>query len=257
VKVIILAGGYGTRLSELTQEIPKPLVDIGGYPIIWHIMKLYSAHGFNDFIIALGYKGQLIKDYFLNYHSRNSNFTLDISSGSIEFHDEKILEGWKVTLVDTGEKTMTGGRIKRLAPYLDSKPFMLTYGDGLSNVDLTKLAKFHQHHGKQVTVTSTHPSSRYGKLDLGTNDEVRRFVEKPEFDRDWINGGFFVMDPSFLSLINSDETVLEKQPLEFAAESGQLVAFKHDGFWQCMDTIRDKALLNDLWESKNPPWKCW
>ena len=241
MKVVILAGGYGTRLSELTKYIPKPMVEIGGYPILWHIMQIYAAHGFNDFVIALGYKGNLIKEFFIDYYTNHSDLIVNLKDGAIEVKNNQGLD-WKVTLVDTGEGTMTGGRVKRLKPYLN-ETFMLTYGDGVSDVNLTELAKVHKKNQTLVTMTTIHPTSKYGKLDINENNKVERFVEKPEFGGDWINGGFMVMEPEFLDWIEDDQTTLEQEPLLKATETGNLSAFKHSGFWHCMDTLRDR---NDL-----------
>jgi glucose-1-phosphate cytidylyltransferase len=256
MKVVILAGGYGTRLAELTQEVPKPLIEIGGRPVIWHILHLYAAQGFKDFIIALGYKGHMIKDYFLHYHARNANLSITLVDGNVQYHKNESID-WQVTLIDTGNDTMTGGRIKRLKPYLGDEAFMLTYGDGVSNVDLRALRDFHNKHGGLATVTAVHPTSRYGKLELGTNGKVTRFVEKPEFGEDWINGGFFVLAPGFLDLIRGDDTVLEREPLESAARNGQLYAYRHTEFWHSMDTLRDRNHLNRLWNEGCAPWKIW
>lgn len=256
MKVVILAGGYGTRLAELTQEIPKPLVEVGGRPILWHILNIYAAQGFKEFIIALGYKGHLIRDYFLNYRARNTNITVDLATEKIVYHNSSPMD-WKVTLVDTGIDTMTGGRIKRLAPYLDDRRFMVTYGDGVANVDLSALIRFHEQHKKLATVTAVHPTSRYGKLEIGQTGQVSRFTEKPEFGEDWINGGFFVFEPGFMKLIPNDNSVLEREPLESASAGGQLFAYKHSGFWHCMDTLRDRNNLNRLWNDGEAPWKIW
>jgi glucose-1-phosphate cytidylyltransferase len=256
MKAVILAGGYGTRLAELTQEVPKPLVEVGGRPILWHILNIYAAQGFKDFVIALGYKGHLIKDYFLNYHARNANMTVDLGTGQVTYHGGEFLD-WKVTLVDTGGETMTGGRIRRLAPFLGQESFMATYGDGVSDVDLQALLKFHRHKAGLVTVTAVHPTSRYGKIELDSGDKVIRFAEKPEFAEDLINGGFFVMEPAFLDLISGDETILEREPLEAATQRGQFHAYRHYGFWHCMDTLRDRNHLNQLWNDGKAPWKMW
>ncbi len=256
MKVVVLAGGYGTRLAELTQEVPKPLVEVGGRPILWHILNIYAAQGFKDFVIALGYKGHLIKDYFLNYHARNANMTVDLGTGQTTYHGGEFLD-WKVTLVDTGGETMTGGRIRRLAPYLGQETFMATYGDGVSNVDLQALLKFHRQKAGLVTVTAVHPTSRYGKIELASGDKVMRFAEKPEFAEDWINGGFFVMEPTFLDLIAGDDVILEREPLETAPQRGQFHAYRHYDFWHCMDTLRDRNHLNQLWNDGKAPWKLW
>lgn len=255
MKVVILAGGLGTRLSEETVVRPKPMVEIGGKPILWHIMKLYSHYGFNDFVICLGFKGYVIKEYFSNYFLHMSDVTFDMRSNSMEVH-QKYAEPWKVTLVDTGADSMTGGRVRRVASYLDGT-FMLTYGDGVADVDITSLLEFHRRHGKAATVTSTQPSGRFGALNLDSAGNVSSFQEKPAGDGAWINGGFFVLEPSVLDYIDRDGTVFEKEPLEGLARDQQLVAYKHSGFWQPMDTLRDKILLEDLWSSGKAPWKLW
>jgi glucose-1-phosphate cytidylyltransferase len=255
MKVVILAGGLGTRLSEETVVRPKPMVEIGGKPILWHIMKIYSHYGFNDFVICLGFKGYMVKEYFSNYFLHMSDVTFDMRSNSMEVH-QKYAEPWKVTLVDTGAESMTGGRVRRVAPYLDGT-FMLTYGDGVANVDIHALLDFHRQHGKAATVTSTQPSGRFGALNLDGNDNVLAFQEKPAGDGSWINGGFFVLEPSVLEYIEGDATVFEKEPLEGLARDQQLVAYKHHGFWQPMDTLRDKFHLEELWQSGGAPWKMW
>jgi len=256
MKVVILAGGLGTRLSEETVIRPKPMVEIGGKPILWHIMKIYSFYGFHDFIICLGFKGYMIKEYFSNYFLHMSDVTLDIRNNSMEVH-QQYAEPWKVTLVDTGMNTMTGGRLKLVAPYLGNDAFMLTYGDGVSNIDITELVRYHKHHGKAATVTSTQPSGRFGALLLDSNDKVISFQEKPAGDGSWINGGFLVLEPSIFKRIAGPDTVLEKEPLEGLASDGQLVAFRHRGFWQAMDTLRDKNHLEELWQTGKAPWKLW
>lgn len=255
MKVVILAGGFGTRLAELTEAIPKPMVSIGGHPILWHIMKIYSTYGFNDFVLALGYKADLIKKFFLNYSSVNSDFTVNLKNGEIKWHNP-CGEEWRVTLVDTGLETMTGGRIRRLKEYIGNERFMFTYGDGVANVNISNLLNFHNAHKKMVTVTTVRPSARFGELDIH-NDEVRSFKEKPQTSQGWINGGFFIAEPEFLDFIKCDSTVLEGEPLEAIVRQGDLMAFKHEGFWQCMDTVRDKNYLEGLWLEGNPPWKCW
>ena len=252
MKVVILAGGLGTRLSEKTDEIPKPMVEIGGYPILWHIMNIYSSYGFNDFIIALGYKGYKVKDYFTNYHDRHADLSVDLKTGVVEVFPKNTLN-WRITLVDTGAESMTGGRIKRLAPYLDDT-FMLTYGDGVSNVNLKELLEYHKKHRKLLTMTTVHPTSRYGKLEIDANNQVNSFVEKPEFGGDWINGGFMVVEPEVLQYIKGDDDVFEREPLEKIATNGELMAFKHTEFWHCMDTLRDRNDLEKLWQSGSAPW---
>jgi glucose-1-phosphate cytidylyltransferase len=253
VKVIILAGGFGTRLSEYTQSIPKPMVTIGGKPILWHIMKTYAKYGHIDFHLALGYKAELIKDYFLNYRSLNSDFTIDLESGNLTPH-QKDNVNWKVTLVDTGPNSMTGGRVKRMQNFIGNETFLLTYGDGLSNIDIEALVNFHKSHGKMVTVSAVHPGARFGELDMD-GDIVTSFKEKPQTTQGWINGGYFVIEPEFFDLIKGDSTILEKEPLEKAAEIGELMSYQHDGFWQCMDTKRDRDSLEELWQNNNAPWK--
>jgi len=254
MKAVILAGGLGTRISEESVSRPKPMIEIGGRPILWHIMKMYSFHGINDFVICCGYKGYVIKEYFANYFLHMSDVTIDMSTNSIEVHHKKA-EPWKVTLVDTGEATQTGGRLKRVADYIDGN-FCLTYGDGVGSVDITSLVKFHQDHGKLATMTAVQPPGRFGALEIdGT--QINSFLEKPQGDGGWINGGFFVLNPKVLSLIDGDETLWEKQPLESLAKQGQLQSYFHSGFWQPMDTLRDKNHLEELWASGKVPWKFW
>ncbi|CAN7204888.1 glucose-1-phosphate cytidylyltransferase [Phenylobacterium sp. LjRoot219] len=254
MKTVILAGGLGTRISEESHLRPKPMIEIGGRPILWHIMTLYSRHGFNDFIVCLGYKGYMIKEYFANYVLHNADVTVDLAKGAIEYHATNH-EPWRVTLVETGEQTMTGGRLKRVARYLEpGEPFFLTYGDGLSDVDLMALAAFHRGHGREATVTAVAPPGRFGALELA-GDQVQRFSEKPPGDNALINGGFFVLQPSVLDRIEGDATVWENQPLEGLARDGQLSAFRHDGFWAAMDTLRDKNQLEALWASGAAPWR--
>lgn len=255
MKTVILAGGMGTRISEETHLKPKPMVEIGGKPVLWHIMKSYSAYGIHDFIICLGYKGYLIKEYFANYFLHNSNVTFDMRDNSMKVH-ENSAEPWKVTLVDTGEKTMTGGRLKRVAPYLDNEPFCFTYGDGLSDVDIGALVKFHKKQKTLATVTSVQPPGRFGALSMEGN-KIIAFEEKPQGDGSWINGGFFVLSPKVLDYIGNDTTIWEREPLQRLSEEGQLSAFLHHGFWQPMDTLRDRIHLEQLWESQNAPWKVW
>lgn len=253
MKVVILAGGFGTRLAEMTDLLPKPMVTVGGHPILWHIMNIYSSKGYKDFVIALGYKATIIKEFFLNYSSLNADLTVDMETGDITWHSPSQLD-WKVTLIDTGLHTMTGGRIRRLKEYLKGEPFMMTYGDGVSDIDIDDLLEFHRSHGKMVTVTTVRPVARFGELDLhGTR--VKSFKEKPQTGMGWINGGFFVMQPEFLDLIADDATVLEREPLEEVAARGELVAYRHEGFWQCMDTMRDRKYLQELWSENRAPWK--
>ena len=255
MKVLILAGGYGTRLSEETDIKPKPMIEIGGKPILWHIMKMYSYYGFNDFVILLGYKGYVIKEYFANYYLHLSDVTFDMSNGRTEVHNNSS-EPWKVTLLDTGINSMTGGRVKRAKKYIGKDTFMLTYGDGVSNLNIRDLVKFHKANSTQATMTAIQPAGRFGALVINSNT-VDEFVEKPAGDGNWINGGFMVCEPEVLDLIDSDETVFEQYPLKSLAKSGELSAYKHDGFWQCMDTLRDKIVLNKLWDEDNAPWKSW
>ncbi len=256
MKAVLLAGGFGTRISEETMLRPKPLVEIGGRPIIWHIMKLFSAHGVNDFIVCLGYRGYMIKEYFQNYVLHQSDVTIDMRSGATICH-QNCAEPWSVTLVDTGPDTMTGGRIKRIGHYLNKdEPFFMTYGDGVSNVDITALAAFHESHGRQATVTAVAPPGRYGALECD-GATVRRFTEKPPGDNGRINGGFFVLDPAVLNRIPNDATPFETVPLEGLAHDGELCAYHHDGFWYAMDTLRDKNHLEALWTSGKAPWRVW
>jgi len=253
VKVIILAGGFGTRLSEYTEDIPKPMVTVGGKPILWHIMKTYAKFNHKDFYLALGYKAEMIKEYFLHYRSLNADFSVDLSTGSIEPYQLDDVD-WKVTLANTGLKTMTGGRVKRLKSFIGNEPFMLTYGDGVSDIDLDALLKFHKSHGKMVTVSAVHPIARFGELNI-EDQKVVTFQEKPQITQGWINGGYFIIEPSFFDLIDNDDTILEREPLERAAELGELMAYHHDGFWQCMDTKRDRESLEELWAAGNAPWQ--
>jgi len=256
MKVVILAGGLGTRLSEETDLKPKPMVEIGGKPILWHIMKSYSHYGFNDFIICLGYKGYVIKEYFANYFLHQSDVTIDLKDNKIEVHNCKA-EAWKITLIDTGLNTLTGGRIKRVAQYIGDQTFMLTYGDGVSNVNIAELLKYHRGHGKLVTVTATQPSGRFGALDINDENIVTAFREKPAGDGASINGGFFVVEPSVVDRIAGDDVLFEKEPLEVLSHDRELVAYRHEGFWYAMDTIRDKNHLESLWQSGRAPWKVW
>ena len=254
MQAVILAGGLGTRISEESHLKPKPMIEVGGMPILWHILKIYSSHGINDFIICCGYKGYLIKEYFANYFMHNSDMTVDLSSNNLEFHS-KSAESWKVTLVETGMNSMTGGRIKRIQDYVKGT-FCLTYGDGVSDLDITALIQFHKAEGRLATLTSVMPEGRFGALDI-ENGEVKEFVEKPKGDGMWVNGGFFVCEPGVFSYIDDDSTVWEEGPLKTLAASGQLSAFKHFGFWQPMDTLRDRNLLNGLWEKNLAAWKVW
>ncbi len=252
MKVVILAGGFGTRLSEYTESIPKPMVKIGGKPMLWHIMQTYAQFGHKDFYLALGYKAEKIKDYFLNYRELNSDFTVDLGEGKVITHQKSSVD-WKVTLVDTGLNSMTGGRVKRMKEFIGKDPFLLTYGDGLADIDINELLSFHRSHGKMVTVTAVHPGARFGELDI-EGDVVTTFKEKPQLAQGWINGGYFVVEPEFFDLINDDSTILEKEPLEKVAEMGQLRSFKHEGFWKCMDTKRDRDFLEEMWLTGKPLW---
>lgn len=257
MKAVILAGGLGTRISEETHLKPKPMIEIGGKPILWHIMKIYSAHGVNDFVVCCGYKGYLIKEYFANYFLHMSDITFDMASNSMEVHEQKV-EPWKVTLVDTGEDTMTGGRLKRVARYVENEEaFCFTYGDGVSNVNITESINFHKQHGKLATITSVQPPGRYGAIECSNNSEVTAFVEKPRGDGGSINGGFFILSPKTLEHIECDQTSWESEPLTSLATIGELMAFRHKGFWQPMDTMRDKNQLENLWDSGQAPWKVW
>jgi glucose-1-phosphate cytidylyltransferase len=255
MKVAILAGGAGTRLAEVTDVRPKPMVEIGGRPILWHIMKHYEQYGYREFVIALGHKGEMVKHYFADYKTLSSNLRIDLASGRLDAADGNA-EDWVVELIDTGERTGTGGRIKRLAPYLGSGTFMLTWGDGVSNIDLDALLAFHRRHGRLATVTAVRPPARFGRLDI-EGDNVVRFAEKSQLDAGWINGAFFVLEPGVLDYIDGDPTMFEGEPMERLAKGGQLMAFRHDGFWQCMDTLRDMKLLERMWLSDDPPWRTW
>ena len=256
MKAVILAGGLGTRISEETHLKPKPMIEIGGMPILWHIMKMYSHYGINDFIVCCGYKGYVIKEYFANYFMHMSDITFDMSTNSMKVHQMKA-EPWKVTLVDTGEDTMTGGRLKRVARYIDDhEPFCFTYGDGVSDVDIGKSIAFHKQHGLLATLTATLPPGRFGALDI-QSDKVSTFKEKPKGDGAMVNGGFFVLSPNVIALIRDDTTIWEREPLERLSEDGQLAAFQHAGFWQPMDTLRDRTYLEELWATGKAPWKVW
>lgn len=255
MKAVILAGGLGTRISEESHLRPKPMIEIGGKPILWHIMKMYSHHGVNDFIICLGYRGYMIKEYFSNYFLHTSDVTFHMRENKMEIH-QKYAEPWSVTLVDTGEQTMTGGRLKRVKSYIGNETFCFTYGDGVSDIDITKLITFHKSEGRQATVTAIQPPGRYGALIID-NGVVQHFQEKPAGDGAWINGGFFVLEPSVLDTITGDDTVWEQKPLQQLASNRQLSAYQHEGYWQAMDTLREKNQLEDLWSSGKAPWKSW
>ena len=256
MKIVILAGGYGTRLSEETTIKPKPMVEIGGKPILWHIMKIYSHYGFNDFIICLGYKGYIIKEYFANYFLHMADVTFDMKENKMEVHHKKA-EPWKVTLIDTGLNTMTGGRIKRISDYIGNEKFMITYGDGVSDVNIHELLKFHNNHGKIGTMTAVQPSGRFGALNMDKNEKVLSFKEKPHGDGAWSNGGFFVFKPEIFDFIDGDSTVFEKEPLERLVKVNGLYTYKHSGFWKPMDTLREKKEMESLWDSGKAPWKVW
>jgi glucose-1-phosphate cytidylyltransferase len=253
MKVILLAGGLGTRLSKYTETLPKPMVQIGGKPILWHIMKTYAHFGHKDFYVALGYKAEVIKEYFLHYRTLNADFTVDLGTGGVNSHQLDEVD-WKVTLVNTGQHSMTGGRVKRMKSFIGNETCLLNYGDGLSNVDLDQLIKFHKSHGKLVTVTAVHPGARFGELEI-KGKQVTSFQEKPQTKQGWINGGYFVIEPKFFELIEGDQTILEREPLERTAQMGELMTYQHEGFWQCMDTKRDRDNLEEFWRSGKVPWK--
>ena len=255
MKSVILAGGLGTRISEETHLKPKPMIEIGGMPMLWHIMKTYSAHGINDFVICCGYKGYIIKEYFANYFLHRSDVTIDLKNNKMDVH-HKFAEPWTITLVDTGVETMTGGRLKKVKEYVEQDTFCFTYGDGLSNIDIKKLIEFHKTKSKISTVTAVQPPGRFGMLEI-KNDEIQKFVEKPAGDGGWINGGFFVLEPNVFDYINNENTIWEREPLEQLAKENQLSAYKHFDFWQPLDTLRDKNILDELWNSGNAPWKVW
>jgi len=256
VKVVVLAGGYGTRLSEETDLYPKPMVEIGGKPILWHIMKIYSHYGYNDFVILLGYKGYIIKEYFANYFLYQSDVTIDLANNRIEVHNNSS-EPWKVTLLDTGRDTMTGGRILRARPYIGEEAFMLTYGDGVSDVDISKLVGFHKDHAGIVTMTAVQPAGRYGRVILNEKSNIIDFEEKPSCGGDWVNGGFFVCEPSIFNFLEDDKTVLEGSPLQKIASENELFCYQHTGEWRCMDTLRDKNTLNSMWKNGRAFWEVW
>ncbi len=255
MKAVILAGGLGTRLSEETDRIPKPMINIGGRPILWHIMKMYSAHGINQFVICLGYKGYLIKEYFFNYRLHMSDFTLDLSNDALQIHQHSV-EPWNVTLIDTGQNTQTGGRLRRVRDQLEDETFCFTYGDGVSDIDITAAIAYHRSHGKKATVTAITPPGRYGVLTL-EGDQITGFAEKMDSAKSPLNGGFFVLEPSVIDYIDDDNSLWERKPLETLAKDGELMAYRHEGFWQPMDTLREKRILEELWSSGSPPWKVW
>jgi len=255
VKVAMLAGGLGTRLAEETDRVPKPMVEIGGKPMLWHIMRLYAHYGYNDFLVACGYKGEIIKEYFHNFFVHNNDYVVNLQDGSRELLNAGSID-WRVGVIDTGQDTMTGGRLLRLKPWLAEDRFMVTYGDGLGNIDISELIKFHRAHGRLATVTAVRPPSRFGALQIEGNT-VTQFSEKPQTREGWINGGFFVFEPEIFNYLADENTVLERDPMEQLAADGQLCAFQHEGFWQPMDTLREKRLLESLWHSNNAPWKVW
>jgi glucose-1-phosphate cytidylyltransferase len=258
MKVVIFAGGVGTRISEESQLRPKPMIEIGGKPILWHIMKIYESHGFNDFIICLGYKGYLIKEYFMNYYMHNSDITIDLSINEFKIHQSKA-ENFKITLIDTGLDTKTAGRLQKVKEHVGNETFMLTYGDGLSNINLKELLAFHRQHGKTATLISVQPAGKFGSLDIDAKSNVNKFIEKPKGDGFWINGGFFILNPNVFDYLkgNCEDVMWEDAPLEQLALDGELYAHKHNGFWKCMDALRDKIELEELWNSGNAKWKIW
>ena len=256
MKVGILAGGFGTRLAEETEVRPKPMIEIGGNPILWHIMKLYDVYGHTDFVVALGYKGEYIKRYMVDFSSLSGNLSVSTLSGTVRCQTGEQTPDWQLELIDTGGQTNTGGRIKRLQPYMGNETFMLTWGDGVSDINLDKLLDFHRSHGKLVTLTAVRPPARFGALEI-SDGRIEQFTEKPQIGEGWINGAFFVCEPGVFDYIEGDATLFEKEPLEALAKDGQLMAYQHTGFWQCMDTLRDKYLLNSLWDSGQAPWKTW
>ena len=254
--IVLLAGGLGTRLREETETRPKPMVEVGGYPILWHIMKTYAQFGHDEFVVCLGYKGYVIKDFFLNYKSRHGGMSIDLATGTFEMHDHDLGEKWKVHLLDTGDDTMTGGRIKRAAKFLGRRRFMATYGDGVADIDINKLLAFHEDHGRKATLSAVRPPARFGGLNV-EGDFVRSFNEKPLLGEGWINGGYMVFEPEIADYIQDDTSILEREPLETLAGEGELMAYRHDKFWQCMDTVRDLTFLREQWDGGSPPWKIW
>ena len=256
VPVVILAGGLGTRLREETEIKPKPMVEVGGRPILWHIMKIFGSHGFNEFVVCLGYKGEIIKEFFLDYRLKSRDLTIDLRTGGVDSHGDSLKEDWRVNLLDTGLTTLTGGRVKRAANHIGRRRFLMTYGDGVSDVDVRALLRFHEASGKLATITAVRPPARFGGLVIEAG-LVRSFEEKPQIGEGWINGGFMVFEPEIIDYIDGDSTILERDPLENLANEGQLAAFQHDRYWQCMDTVRDVISLRELWEAGSAPWKSW
>jgi glucose-1-phosphate cytidylyltransferase len=254
MKVIVLAGGLGTRLAEYTEVMPKPMVTVGGHPILWHILNTYARFGHTDFFLALGYKAELVKEFFFHFYSLKSDFTVDLATGGITYHNSPARVNWRVTLADTGLNTMTGGRVKRMRHHIGNETCLLTYGDGVADIDINALLKFHRSHGKMVTVTAVHPVARFGEIAL-EGDRVSSFQEKPQTGQGWINGGYFVFEPAFFDLIEGDMTILEREPLERATAMGELMAYRHNGFWACMDTKRDRDMLEEMWNSGKAPWR--
>jgi glucose-1-phosphate cytidylyltransferase len=257
MKVVILAGGLGTRISEESHLRPKPMIEIGGMPILWHVMKIYSHYGFNEFIICCGYKGYMIKEYFADYYMHRSDITFDFSNNNKMIIHNNVAEPWKVTLVDTGLNTMTGGRIKKIKDYIGNNPFMMTYGDGVADIDIERLIKFHYENKKLATITAIQPGGRFGVVDINDKNAIRSFAEKAKEDGGWVNAGFMVLEPEIFDIINDESTVFEKEPLEKLASQNNLMAYKHTGFWQCMDTQRDKQRLENLWDNGEAPWRIW
>ena len=257
MKVVILAGGLGTRISEESHLRPKPMIEIGGMPILWHVMKIYSHYGFNEFIICCGYKGYIIKEFFADYYLHRSDITFDFSDNNKMIIHNNVAEPWKVTLVDTGLNTMTGGRIKKIKDYIGNNPFMMTYGDGVADINIDRLIEFHEENGKLATLTAIQPGGRFGVIDIGEKNSIQSFVEKAKEDGGWINAGYMVLEPEVFDYIDGDNTIFEKEPLEMLASQNNLMAYKHTGFWQCMDTQRDKQRLENLWDNGEAPWRIW
>jgi glucose-1-phosphate cytidylyltransferase len=256
IPIVLLAGGLGTRLREETETRPKPMVEVGGYPILWHIMKTYAHYGYDEFVVCLGYKGHIIKDFFLNYKTRHGGMSIDLGSGAYTMHDADLGEKWKVHLLETGDNTMTGGRIKKAAEFLGKRRFMATYGDGVADIDINALVQFHEAHGKKATLSAVRPPARFGGLTI-EGDNIKSFNEKPTLGEGWINGGYMVFEPEIADYIENDDSILERAPVETLAAEGELMAYRHDRFWQCMDTVRDLTYLREQWDAGSPPWKIW